>query len=229
MGLPRKRTPRGSTRRRVARWSALAMGVILPAVGCQVEYGGMTLPSGAVHARRRPVFPVRTGLPLGEHPGGDAAGTDAGDGDRAAAGGRDPAAMGARAGRPAERRSSDGRQRGADPDGPPGPCRAVRSRWGRAPARASAGPGPDAGPGVGPGGAPAPGGPRPAMCPPPGPSLQLIVPRSDDGRPPTGRPSPPTPTAGDPGRPRSRPARIAEGSRPPSDSSRALGPASPGD
>ena len=46
MGLPRKRTPRGSTRRRVARWSALAMGVILPSVGCQVEYAGMTLPSG---------------------------------------------------------------------------------------------------------------------------------------------------------------------------------------
>jgi hypothetical protein len=46
MGLPRKRTPRGSTRRRVAQWSALAMGVILPSVGCQVEYGGMTLPSG---------------------------------------------------------------------------------------------------------------------------------------------------------------------------------------
>jgi hypothetical protein len=46
MGLPRKRSPRGSTRRRVAQWSALAMGVILPSVGCQVEYGGMTLPSG---------------------------------------------------------------------------------------------------------------------------------------------------------------------------------------
>ena len=46
MGLPRKRTPRGSTRRHVARWSALALGVILPSVGCQVEYGGMTLPSG---------------------------------------------------------------------------------------------------------------------------------------------------------------------------------------
>lgn len=45
MGLPRKRTPRGSTRRRVAEW-ALAVGAILPAVGCQVEYGGMTLPSG---------------------------------------------------------------------------------------------------------------------------------------------------------------------------------------
>jgi hypothetical protein len=48
MGLPRKMTPRGSTRRHVARWSALALGVsvILPSVGCQVEYAGMTLPSG---------------------------------------------------------------------------------------------------------------------------------------------------------------------------------------
>src|ERR1700761_1787109 len=46
MGLPRKRSPRGSTRRRVAQWSTLAVGVILPAVGCQVEYAGMTLPSG---------------------------------------------------------------------------------------------------------------------------------------------------------------------------------------
>ncbi len=46
MGLPRKRAPRGSKRRQVARWSALALGVILPSVGCQVEYGGMTLPSG---------------------------------------------------------------------------------------------------------------------------------------------------------------------------------------
>jgi hypothetical protein len=46
MGLPRKRSPRGSTRRRVALWSALATGWILPSVGCQVEYAGMTLPSG---------------------------------------------------------------------------------------------------------------------------------------------------------------------------------------
>jgi hypothetical protein len=30
----------------VALWSALAMGGILPSVGCQVEYAGMTLPSG---------------------------------------------------------------------------------------------------------------------------------------------------------------------------------------
>jgi hypothetical protein len=46
MGLPRMRSPRGSTRRRVALCSALAMGWILPSVGCQVEYAGMTLPSG---------------------------------------------------------------------------------------------------------------------------------------------------------------------------------------
>jgi hypothetical protein len=30
----------------VALWSALAIGTILPSVGCQVEYAGMTLPSG---------------------------------------------------------------------------------------------------------------------------------------------------------------------------------------
>jgi hypothetical protein len=46
MGLPRKESPRGSTRRRVALWSALAVGGFLPSVGCQVEYAGMTLPSG---------------------------------------------------------------------------------------------------------------------------------------------------------------------------------------
>ncbi len=46
MGLPRMRSPRGSTTRHVALWSALAVGGILPSVGCQVEYAGMTLPSG---------------------------------------------------------------------------------------------------------------------------------------------------------------------------------------
>ncbi|MFO0888103.1 MAG: hypothetical protein U0790_03035 [Isosphaeraceae bacterium] len=30
----------------MALWSALAVGGILPSVGCQVEYAGMTLPSG---------------------------------------------------------------------------------------------------------------------------------------------------------------------------------------
>jgi len=46
MGLPRMGSPRGATTRRVALWSALAVGGILPSVGCQVEYAGMTLPSG---------------------------------------------------------------------------------------------------------------------------------------------------------------------------------------
>jgi len=40
---------------------------------------------GQVHARRRSIFPVRAGLPLGQHPGGNSAGTDAGHGNRAAA------------------------------------------------------------------------------------------------------------------------------------------------
>ena len=46
MGLPRMGSPRGATSRRVVLWSALAVGGILPSVGCQVEYAGMTLPSG---------------------------------------------------------------------------------------------------------------------------------------------------------------------------------------
>lgn len=46
MGLPGMSSPRGATRRRAALWSALAIGFVLPSVGCQVEYAGMTLPSG---------------------------------------------------------------------------------------------------------------------------------------------------------------------------------------
>jgi len=36
----------GSQARRRALWAALAVGGLFPAVGCQVEYAGMTLPSG---------------------------------------------------------------------------------------------------------------------------------------------------------------------------------------
>src|SRR4051794_27041373 len=39
----------GSSRRpgrRLAAWAALGVGWILPSAGCQVEYAGMTLPSG---------------------------------------------------------------------------------------------------------------------------------------------------------------------------------------
>src|SRR5262249_2467219 len=32
--------------RRLAAWTALAVGGLLPSTGCQVEYAGMTLPSG---------------------------------------------------------------------------------------------------------------------------------------------------------------------------------------
>jgi hypothetical protein len=46
MGTPRKEAPRTENRRRVSCWLALAVGGILPSVGCQVEYAGMTLPSG---------------------------------------------------------------------------------------------------------------------------------------------------------------------------------------
>ncbi len=46
MELPRIRSPRGSTRRRVPLWTALATSSILFTVGCQVEYAGMTLPTG---------------------------------------------------------------------------------------------------------------------------------------------------------------------------------------
>jgi hypothetical protein len=38
--------PRRLNGRRWALWTALAFGWIMPTVGCQVEYAGMTLPSG---------------------------------------------------------------------------------------------------------------------------------------------------------------------------------------
>lgn len=37
---------RPSQGRRLAVWAALALGWMLPSTGCQVEYAGMTLPSG---------------------------------------------------------------------------------------------------------------------------------------------------------------------------------------
>lgn len=46
MEAPRKGAPRRNDGRRCAFLSALAVGLILPSVGCQVEYAGMTLPSG---------------------------------------------------------------------------------------------------------------------------------------------------------------------------------------
>ena len=46
MWSPRTGSPRRRGLRRGAAWAALALGWLLPSVGCQVEYAGMTLPSG---------------------------------------------------------------------------------------------------------------------------------------------------------------------------------------
>ena len=47
MRSPRKGSPSGPNRgRALAVGAALAMGWVLPMTGCQVEYAGMTLPSG---------------------------------------------------------------------------------------------------------------------------------------------------------------------------------------
>ena len=46
MGLPCMRSPRRPSKRAAALGSALALGWIMATVGCQVEYAGMTLPSG---------------------------------------------------------------------------------------------------------------------------------------------------------------------------------------
>jgi hypothetical protein len=46
MWSPRTGSSRRAVRRRLAAWAALTVGWLLPSVGCQVEYAGMTLPSG---------------------------------------------------------------------------------------------------------------------------------------------------------------------------------------
>ena len=46
MGTRRTGSPRRQHVRRYALWAGLAVGWLLPSVGCQVEYAGMTLPSG---------------------------------------------------------------------------------------------------------------------------------------------------------------------------------------
>ena len=48
MASSRTGTPRRLRRsqRRLALWAGLSIGWLLPSAGCQVEYAGMTLPSG---------------------------------------------------------------------------------------------------------------------------------------------------------------------------------------
>jgi hypothetical protein len=43
---PREGSPRRHRGGRLALWAGLAVGGLLPSIGCQVEYAGMTLPSG---------------------------------------------------------------------------------------------------------------------------------------------------------------------------------------
>ncbi len=46
MSSPREGSPRPEPRRRRTLWAGLAIGGLLSSVGCQVDYAGMTLPSG---------------------------------------------------------------------------------------------------------------------------------------------------------------------------------------
>jgi hypothetical protein len=46
MSSPRERSPRHRAGRRWALWAGLTVGSLIPTAGCQVEYAGMTLPSG---------------------------------------------------------------------------------------------------------------------------------------------------------------------------------------
>jgi hypothetical protein len=43
---PREGSPRRRRGGRMALWAGLAVGGMIPSIGCQVEYAGMTLPSG---------------------------------------------------------------------------------------------------------------------------------------------------------------------------------------
>jgi hypothetical protein len=46
MVSPRTFAPRARSGKRLVLWSGLAIAWVLPTAGCQVEYAGMTLPSG---------------------------------------------------------------------------------------------------------------------------------------------------------------------------------------
>ena len=65
MGLPRKRSPRGSTRRRVALLVSAGDGLDLALDRLPGGIRGHDIAFGQVHARRRSVFPVRSRFPLG--------------------------------------------------------------------------------------------------------------------------------------------------------------------
>ena len=169
MGLPRRRTPRGSKRRQVARWSALALGVILPSVGCQVEYGGMTLPSGRYMHDDVQYFPKGPDFPWANTQAAAQRARMRAMGIEPPPPGPIPQAMGAEPG------VQQGGGRPTDvnqfvvPVEPPGAVPGGAAPMGPGPG-AVPGPGPGLLPGapIPPGGVPAPGEPGPGAVPPPG-------------------------------------------------------------
>lgn len=180
MGLPRKRTPRGSNRRRVARWSALALGVILPSVGCQVEYGGMTLPSGRYMHDDVQYFPSGPDFPWANTQAAAQRARMRAMGIEPPPAGIIPEAMGAEPGV----QQGGGRPTNVNqfvtPMAPPGAVPGGAVPMGPGPGAVPP-PGPGLMPGapaVPPGGAPAPGGvpapgvPAPGAVPPPGAGVQ---------------------------------------------------------
>ena len=58
------KTARRTRGRRLALWAGLAVGGLLPATGCQVEYAGMTLPSGKYMHDDVQYFPPGPDFPL---------------------------------------------------------------------------------------------------------------------------------------------------------------------
>lgn len=64
---PREGTRRAGRRRRArAVWAAVLAGGLMPAVGCQVEYAGMTLPSGKYMYDDVQYFPPGPDFPWAE-------------------------------------------------------------------------------------------------------------------------------------------------------------------
>ena len=187
MGLPRMRSPRGATSRRVALWSALAVGWYLALGRLPGGIRGHDVAFGQVHARRRPVLPGRAGIPLGQHPGGDAAGADAGHGHRAR-----------------RRRRSTARRRA--------PVRSTRSRTSSA-GRPDINVSPlDVVPQIPPGGGPAPQPPAPGINAPGGNLCRRVTRHRAPPAPAAAR-VPPPPPPGAPPAPRARSASSTNSSR----------------
>ena len=172
MASPCKGTPRRDTahaHRRLALWAGLSVGWLLPSTGCQVEYAGMTLPSGKYMHDDVQYFPPGPDFPWANTQAAtqrarmQAMGIEA----NPAGGGFQPA---------------------------PGAINPLQNRMGR-PTDVSASP-LSVEPPVGPGGAPAPpepGVPGPEGLPPGGIPAPGLGPAAGEGNVPPGAPNPGNP------------------------------------